>query len=93
MGLSKSKRSDSSTPNGVAIVGNNAAAIQAAFTLAQMGIEVKFVTKAISLGWDDSDLSKDRSYLWPLLLRVASHPLVNLYSGAEIESVKRVTSA
>jgi NADPH-dependent glutamate synthase beta subunit-like oxidoreductase/NAD-dependent dihydropyrimidine dehydrogenase PreA subunit len=88
MGLSKSKRSDSSTPNGVAIVGNNAAAIQAAFTLAQMGIEVKFVTKAISLGWDDSDLSKDRSYLWPLLLRVASHPLVNLYSGAEIESVQ-----
>jgi len=88
MGLSKLKRSDSNTPNGVAIIGDNTAAIQAAFTLAQMGIEVKFVTEAISLGWDDSDLSKDRCYLWPLLLRVASHPMVNLYSGAEIESVQ-----
>lgn len=88
MGLSISQKPDSDTPSGVAIIGNSAAAIQATFTLAQMGIEVKFITDAMSLGWDDSDLSPDRCYLWPLLLRVVSHPLVNLYSGTEVESVR-----
>jgi NADPH-dependent glutamate synthase beta subunit-like oxidoreductase/formate hydrogenlyase subunit 6/NADH:ubiquinone oxidoreductase subunit I len=83
-----SQKSDSGTPSGVAIIGNSAAAIQATFTLAQMGIAVKFITDAMSLGWDESDSSQERCYLWPLLLRVASHPLVHLYSGAEVESIK-----
>jgi NAD-dependent dihydropyrimidine dehydrogenase PreA subunit len=83
-----SQKSDSGAPSGVAIIGNSAAAIQATFTLAQMGIAVKFITDAMSLGWDESDSSQERCYLWPLLLRVASHPLVHLYSGAEVESIK-----
>jgi NADPH-dependent glutamate synthase beta subunit-like oxidoreductase/ferredoxin len=88
MGLSISQKPDSGTPNGVAVIGNSAAAIQATFTLARMGIAVEFITDAMSLGWDESDSSQERCYLWPLLLRVASHPLVHLYSGAEVESIK-----
>ena len=83
-----SPKPDTGAPQGAAIIGSSASAIQAALTLAQMGIEVKLITRAMSLGWDDGDLSQDRCYLWPLLLKVASHPLVSLYSGAEVESVK-----
>jgi len=88
------ERSDTSRPEGVAIIGDSAAAIQAALTLAQMGVEVKVVTSSAALGWNfdacgvSGDSSPDQRYLWPLLLRAASHPLIKLYSNAEVERIE-----
>ncbi|MBM3173608.1 MAG: hydrogenase iron-sulfur subunit, partial [Chloroflexi bacterium] len=78
-----------------AIVGNNIFAVQTALSLAQMGIDVKLVTDSLSFGCNDAtaetsvELPPDQRYFWPLLLRTVSHPLVTLYTGAQVESVKK----
>jgi len=87
-------KSDAGVPKGAAVVGNSVAAIQAALTLAQMGVEVKVITNSAALGWEDAasgvldSSSPDHRYLWPLLLRVTSHPLITLYSSAEVERIE-----
>ena len=94
MALSMAAKSDSSMPKGIALIGSNVAAIQAAFTLAQMGIEVKLITNSAALGWDAATNSVldnsplDQRFLWPLLLRTMSHPLVTLYTNTKIESIQ-----
>jgi len=78
---------------GVAVIGSSAAAIQSALTLAQMGVNVKIITNSAALGGDSvtSDVSGnsslDQRYLWPLLLRAATHPLITLYSNTEVENI------
>ncbi|MFC1874151.1 FAD-dependent oxidoreductase [Chloroflexota bacterium] len=82
-----------STTSGVAIIGDSAAAIQAALTLAQMGVEVKLITSSPALGGSTTATevsggsTPDRCYLWPLLLRVSGHPLITLYSNASVEAI------
>ena len=87
-------RSDSSAPKSVGIVGNSISAIQAALTLAQMRVKVNLITSLTAFGWDDAisnilgnSLLAQR-FLWPLWLQVASHPLITLYTGAEVESIE-----
>jgi NADPH-dependent glutamate synthase beta subunit-like oxidoreductase len=88
-------RSDSSVSKSVGIVGSSIAAIQAALTLAQMGVKVKLITNLAAFGWDDAisnilgNSLLDQRFLWPLWLQVASHPLITLYTGAEVESIER----
>ncbi|MFC1939554.1 FAD-dependent oxidoreductase [Chloroflexota bacterium] len=86
-------KSNTSVPKGTAVIGSSVAAIQAALTLAQMGVEVKVITNSASLGWngatsiDPGNSSPDQRYLWPLLLRAASHPLITIFSNAEVERI------
>jgi len=88
------ERSDADVSQGVAIIGSNAAAIQTALTLAQMGVGVKVITNSAALGWDTGangvpgGSSPDRRYLWPLLIRAANHPLITVYSNAEVERIE-----
>jgi len=94
MVLSMVEKSDTCQSKAVAVVGSTGAAIEAAYTLAQMGVEVKLITASRALGWDvaggaaPGDSSLDQRLLWPLLLRAKSHPLITLYTGAEVESVE-----
>jgi NADPH-dependent glutamate synthase beta subunit-like oxidoreductase/NAD-dependent dihydropyrimidine dehydrogenase PreA subunit len=79
-------------PRSVAVIGSSIAAVQSAFTLAQLGIEVKLITSSMALGYDIvsndtlESCSPDQRFLWPLLLRTINHPLVTLYCGAEVEA-------
>ncbi len=85
---------DNSVPEGVAVIGDSAAAIQAALTLARMGVEVKVIISSAALGWNgaaggiSTDSTRDRCYLWPLLLRAANHPSITLYSNARVEAIE-----
>jgi NADPH-dependent glutamate synthase beta subunit-like oxidoreductase/NAD-dependent dihydropyrimidine dehydrogenase PreA subunit len=75
----------------VAVIGGSAAAVQAALSLARMGVAVSLITDAAALGGDDaigSQSSLDRRYLWPLWLRTAGHPWITLYSQAEVEAIE-----
>jgi len=87
-------KTEANMSKGVAIIGNSVAAVQAALTLAQMGVEVKVITDSAALGWDGAsngltgDTSPGQRYLWPLLLRAASHPLVTLYSNTEVKNIE-----
>ena len=88
------RKTDVSKSQGAAVIGSSVAAIQAALTLAQMGIEVKVITDSAALSWDDAasgisgNSPPDRRFLWPLSLRMASHPLITLYTSAEVESIE-----
>jgi len=88
------EKSEVSVSKGAIVIGNNAAAIQAALTLAQMKVEVKVITNSVALGWDDagSDIPDNsflgQRFLWPLLLRATNHPLITLYTNAEVESIE-----
>jgi len=94
MVLSMAGKSEDSISKGVAVIGSSVAATQAALTLAQMGIEVKLITNSAVLGWNGaaSDIlgnsALDQRYLWPLFIRVASHPLITLYSSAEADYIE-----
>ena len=94
MALSMAEKSDTNVSNGAAVIGSSVTAIQAALTLAQMGVEVKVITGSVALGWDGTTggvpgkSCLDRRFLWPLLLRAESHPLITLYTGAEVESIE-----
>lgn len=94
MALSTSKSRNASVYKGVAIIGSSVTALQAALTLAQMDVEVKLITDLTSLGWDNvasatSDSSiPDQRYLWPLLLRAASHPLITMYTSAVVANIE-----
>ena len=94
MVLSMAVRSDTAVSKSVAVVGSSIAAIQTALALAQMGIEVKLIANSAAFGWDDTagSLSGDSSlaqrFLWPLWLRATSHPLIKLYTSAEVESIE-----
>jgi len=79
---------------GVAVIGSNVVAVQAALALARMGVDVKLITKPAALGWDSAasgalnDFSRDQRYFWPLLLQAVRHPLITLYSSAEVEEIE-----
>jgi NADPH-dependent glutamate synthase beta subunit-like oxidoreductase/NAD-dependent dihydropyrimidine dehydrogenase PreA subunit len=79
---------------GAAIIGSSVAAVQAALTLAQMGVVVKLITTSASLGWDGivSNISSSspqfKRFTLPLLLQATKHPLITLYTRAEIESIE-----
>ncbi|MBL7062504.1 MAG: 4Fe-4S binding protein, partial [Dehalococcoidia bacterium] len=87
-------KSDPGISQGAAVIGSTVAAIQTALTLAQMGVEVKIITNSVALGWDGAasgvadNSPPDQRFLWPLLLRMTSHPLITLYSNAEVESIE-----
>jgi len=76
------------------IIGSSVAAVQAALTLAQMGVGVKLITNSASLGYDSiaSDTSteslQDKRFTLPLLLQAIKHPLITLYTRAEVESIE-----
>ncbi|MBM3167177.1 MAG: hypothetical protein FJZ94_07020, partial [Chloroflexi bacterium] len=84
---------DAAALPGAAIVGNSIFAVQTALSLAQMGIDVKLITDSLSLGCNGTtaatsvELLPGQRYFWPLLLRTMSHPLVTLYSGAQVQSM------
>ena len=94
MTLNMAAKSEPSVSQGAAVIGSSVAAIQTALTLAQMGVEVKIITNSVALGWDGAaggvldNSSSDQRFLWPLLLRMTSHPLITLYSNAEVESIE-----
>jgi NADPH-dependent glutamate synthase beta subunit-like oxidoreductase len=94
MASSTSKSRDASVSKGVAVIGNSVTALQAALTLAQMDVEVKLITGLTSLGWDNvasatsDDSILDQRYLWPLLVRAASHPLITMYTSAEVANIE-----
>ncbi len=94
MVLSMTVKSDSSVSKSVGIIGSNIPAIQAALTLAQMRVKVKLITNLTAFGCDDAisnilgNSSLDKRFLWPLWLRTANHPLITLYTGAEVESIE-----
>ncbi|MFC1933686.1 FAD-dependent oxidoreductase [Chloroflexota bacterium] len=86
------ERSEANASKGAAIIGSSVAAVQAALTLAQIGVEVKLITNSAALGRDDtnsntSGKSPDQRYIWPLLLQASNHPLITLYSSAEVEDI------
>ena len=93
MVLSMDIKLNDSVSKSVAIIGSNAAALQAAFTLAQMGVDVNMITTSAALGWNGAtenvsgNSPLDQRFLWPLLLRATNHPLVTLYTNAEVESI------
>jgi NADPH-dependent glutamate synthase beta subunit-like oxidoreductase/NAD-dependent dihydropyrimidine dehydrogenase PreA subunit len=83
---------DAKQARGVAIVGSGSPALQTAFSLARLGVEVKLITDSVALGYRNitefSDNSPvDRRYLWPLLLQVTKHPLIKIYSNSEVKEV------
>ncbi len=94
MVLSMTGKSDVGVSEGVAVIGSSVAAIQAALSLAQMGVEVKLLTNSAALGCDGAttgvwgDSSLDQRFLYPLLLQAASHPLITLCTNTEIESIQ-----
>ena len=94
MELSMARMPEASATNGVAIIGDGAAAIRAALSLAQMGVEVKVITNSPALGCDGivsgvpEKSGREQCYLWPLLLRAVSHPLITLYSNASVELIE-----
>jgi len=87
-------KTDVNKSHGAAVIGSTVAAIQTALSLAQMGVEVKVFADSAALGWDHAanpisgSSSPDRRFLWPLSLRMATHPLVTLYTDAEVESIQ-----
>ena len=87
-------KSEISVSKGAIVIGNNAAAVQAALTLAQMKVEVKVITNSVALGWDDAGSNMPgnsflgQRFLWPLLLRATNHPLITLYTNAGVESIE-----
>ena len=88
------KKSNTETPDGVAIIGSNVAATQTALSLAQMGIKVNIISDKTSLGRDDiagneSDSSSATDRLtWSLLLQAANHPLITLHTSTEVEAIE-----
>jgi len=87
-------KSDTNTDQGVVIIGDNSAAIQAALTLARLGIAVKVITSSAAMGWDNTgsclfdDCALDKRYLWPLLLRAVNHPLITFINNAVVENIE-----
>ena len=77
--------------NRVAIIGSSAGAAQAALTLAEMGIEVTIIAASSALGLgnngDSITYSERPPFVWPLLLRAASHPLVTVHTSSEVSSI------
>jgi heterodisulfide reductase subunit A len=79
---------------GAVVIGSTVAAIQAALSLARIGVEVKLITSSAALGWDGAtgdapgDSSLDQRYLWPLLLQAERHPLITLYSNATVMNIE-----
>ncbi len=86
-------KSKTGATKGAAIIGNSIAAVQAALTLAQMGVEVKLITNSPSLGCDgiisgvSNTSPQDKRFILPLLLQALKHPLVTLYTRAKVESI------
>ncbi len=93
MGSSTAESHKANASQGAAVVGSSAAAVQAALALARMGIEVNLITNSAALGCDSANggmsgnSSLDQRYLWPLLIQAASHPLITLYSRADVEAI------
>ncbi len=94
MALNMAAKPNSGVSKTVGIIGSNVAAIQAALTLAQMGVKVKLITNLTAFGLDDAlnnmprNSPLDQRLLWPLWLRVANHPLITLYAGSEVISIE-----
>ena len=94
MELSMAERSNTCESKGAAVIGSNLVAVQAALTLARMGVEVKLLTNSTSFSWDSSPGSAqnnyplDGRYFRPLLLRAASHPLITLYSNVTVDDIE-----
>jgi heterodisulfide reductase subunit A len=92
--LNMAEKPDPGVSQGAAVIGSSVAAIQTALTLAQMGVEVKMITNSVALGWDGAsgdaldNSSPDQRFLWPLLLRMVSHPLITLHTSAEVEYIE-----
>ncbi len=86
-------KAEAGAAKGVAVIGSSVAAIQAALTLAQLGVQVKLIAASPALGWTETSEGKsagaspDLRYFWPLLLRTVNHPLVTLYCHSEIEQI------
>lgn len=87
-------RPDSGLSRSAAIIGSSIAAIQAALTLARMGVGVDLITSSVALGYDGAagaaldSSSPAQRFLWPLLLRASSHPLITLHTNAKVESIE-----
>jgi heterodisulfide reductase subunit A len=93
MVVSMTGKSKKGTFKGAAIIGTSISSVQAALTLAQMGVEVKLITTSASLGGDSivnniiNNSPQDKRFILPLLLQAAQHPLIKLYTRADVESI------
>lgn len=96
MMLSTKGKNDTGISGTVAVIGGSIPGLQVALTLAQMGIGVRLVTSAMSLGWDNSNADKpanssvEQRFFWPLLLRTINHPLITFYVGTQVETIEGV---
>jgi len=92
------RKIDNSATKGAVIIGDNAAAVQAALTLARMDVAVNLITSSTSFGWDGNNVTAaqaeskciylDQRFLKPLFLQAARHPLITLYTSATVDSIK-----
>jgi NADPH-dependent glutamate synthase beta subunit-like oxidoreductase/NAD-dependent dihydropyrimidine dehydrogenase PreA subunit len=78
----------------VSVIGNSIGAAQCALALAEMGAEVNLIVSSRALSKEVNDSIDSRIYssdeylfIWPLLLRAASHPRVKVYAGSRLEAV------
>jgi heterodisulfide reductase subunit A len=78
---------------GVAIVGNNAGAAKTALILAELGIQVKLITSSpVLCPEDDKDeissaSPENKHEIWPMLLRAACNPLIDLYTDSDVTDI------
>jgi len=77
----------------VSVIGSDIRAAQCALTLAELGIKVSLLVPTDCLEMDSANNqslpSHQLLHLWPLLLKVASHPNVRLHSGSHLKSFSR----
>ena len=76
----------------VALIGGSVAVAQAALTLAELGVEVTVISPSAALGSDNNintsgTSSQDLLRIWPLLVRAASHPRINLYTNSRVDAI------
>jgi len=83
-----------SQADSVAIIGSNVAAVQAALTMARMGVHVNLISDSAALGLESTaghlsgESMPDRRYVLPLLIQAVSHPLITLYCNTEVEGIE-----
>ena len=71
----------------IVIVGGGVAGCEAAFGWAEQGLKVTIVEMLDKLGLDDVDVSHNRVYSMPLMLRILKHPNITIRTGCACRSV------
>lgn len=93
MAVKTPAHSDPGIGGRAAVLGDTIAAIQAALTLAETGIEVSLITRSAALGWDSinscpgKSSAEERRFIWPLLMRAVNHPNITFHTNCALDSI------